>query len=639
MREEETMSKAVIYLRVSTKEQAETGGQKEGYSIPAQREACRRKAESIESVVVEEFVDRGESAKTASRQGLQALLTYLATEHVDYVIVHKIDRLARNRADDVQINLTIQESGARLVSCTESIDDTPSGILVHGIMSSIAEFYSRNLANEVMKGSVQKAKSGGLPGKAPCGYRNIRTVENGRDVRTVEIDPDRGPLMTWAFEEYATGQWTIRTLRDALTDKGLTTLNGPRTPSKPIGTSHLHRLLKHPFYKGVVKYRGVEYAGTHTPLVDEQIWDRVQAILDSKSRSGEKQRQHHHYLKGSLYCANCASRLIVTIATNRYHKEYRYFVCLGRHQRRTTCEQKAVLISKVESGVEEHYADLEPGQNLIGALKATIHEEMDSLQKISGHETRIQHRRIAVLRSERAKLLQAHYADAVPIDMLKTEQDRISQELSRAENRIGTLDIEHDTITRNLDTALDFASRWAQAYRASGSAIRRRFNQAIFRKLCVDGDGNVTSELQEPLEMLLNKPDRKKSEVPSVVDDMDQAWEKMIDIAEVQSESNNSGVDTALATKTGEGLKYERLVGERGLEPPRAYRPLGPEPSASTNSATRPSGSARDGNKTASCVAIEGGEIGHRTGTIRRIWPSNVAMSISPSASTPMALI
>ena len=66
--------------------------------------------------------------------------------------IHKIDRLARNRADDVEINLVLQRAGTTLVSCTENIDETPSGILLHGIMSSIAEFYSANLANEVLPG-------------------------------------------------------------------------------------------------------------------------------------------------------------------------------------------------------------------------------------------------------------------------------------------------------------------------------------------------------------------------------------------------------------------------------------------------------------------------------------------------------
>ena len=102
------------------------------------------------------------------------MLEFITHNTVKYVIVHKVDRLARNRADDVVINLALKQAGAELVSVSENIDQTPSGLLLHGIMSSIAEFYSRNLADEVIKGSTQKAKNGGTPTRAPLGYRNVR---------------------------------------------------------------------------------------------------------------------------------------------------------------------------------------------------------------------------------------------------------------------------------------------------------------------------------------------------------------------------------------------------------------------------------------------------------------------------------
>jgi site-specific DNA recombinase len=155
---------AFIYLRVSTADQAHGADAAEGYSIPAQREACARKARDIGAVVVAEFADRGESARSAARPELQRMLKQLA-EHkdVDYVIVHKVDRLARNRADDVEIQLAIQHAGAQLVSVTESVDGTPSGQLLHAIMAGIAEFYSANLATEILKGSTQKALMGGTP--------------------------------------------------------------------------------------------------------------------------------------------------------------------------------------------------------------------------------------------------------------------------------------------------------------------------------------------------------------------------------------------------------------------------------------------------------------------------------------------
>ncbi|BCQ01683.1 hypothetical protein TPCV4_01270 [Cutibacterium avidum] len=185
---------AVTYQRVSTKEQATTGGRDEGFSIPAQREANRRKAETLGAQVVAEFVNAGESARLAKRPELQRMLDYIATHRVTYCIVHKVDRLARNRLDDVDIRRHLINAGVQLVSATENIDETPSGMLLHGITSSIAEFYSRNLAAEVTKRMTQKVAAGGTPSQAPIGYLNIRRKDDqGREYRTVGSDPDRAP--------------------------------------------------------------------------------------------------------------------------------------------------------------------------------------------------------------------------------------------------------------------------------------------------------------------------------------------------------------------------------------------------------------------------------------------------------------
>lgn len=274
---------AVSYAHLSTKEQAERDGDPEGYSLPAQLEANRRKAESMNADVVEEFLERGESAKSAdTRPELQRMLAYIKEHSVDYVIVHKVDRLARNRLDDAQIHVLIKNAGAQLVSATESIDETPSGMLLHGIMSSIAEFYSRNLADEVVKGMEQKAKIGGTPGRAPLGYRNARIItEEGREIRTVVVDHDRAPLTTWAFEAYTTGNWTLKQMAAELERRGLTTRQTPKSPARALTYNGLHKILSTVYYKGEVTYRSIRYPGRHQPLVDEATWDRVQDVLTS----------------------------------------------------------------------------------------------------------------------------------------------------------------------------------------------------------------------------------------------------------------------------------------------------------------------------------------------------------------------
>jgi site-specific DNA recombinase len=271
--------KAVIYLRVSTKEQAE-----EGYSIPAQAVACRRFIADHGWELADEYVDRGESARTADRPQLQALLARLAEDpSIDCLVVHKLDRLARNLEDHAAVRAVLRKAGVQLHSVTETLEDSASGKLVEGILASIAEFYSANLGQEIRKGMDQKAAQGGWPARAPFGYRNVRRDGAGRRGESV-LEPDQqSPLVVWAFERYATSELSLASLTEALAEKGLRNRLG-----NPPGVSAIHRMLRNPVYAGVVRWRGVEREGTHTPLVSRELFGKVQSVLDAHSSGGER---------------------------------------------------------------------------------------------------------------------------------------------------------------------------------------------------------------------------------------------------------------------------------------------------------------------------------------------------------------
>ncbi|TQF73363.1 recombinase family protein [Rhodococcus spelaei] len=551
---------AVSYIRVSTKEQAERDGDPEGYSIPAQRDANRRKAASIGAVVIEEFVDRGESARSADRPELKRMLAHVKANQIDFVIVHKVDRLARNRVDDVEINLALRNAGATLVSATENIDETASGMLLHGIMSSIAEFYSRNLAAEVNKGMEQKAKTGGTPGKAPLGYRNVGALNpDGREVRTVAVDPERAPLITWAFQAYATGDWTLKSLTAALEDRGLTTVPTPKRPASPIKFNSLHKILTTPYYKGDVTYRGVNYPGRHLPLIDEVTWARVQDVLSSHA-TGEKQREHPHYLKSSVFCGGCGSRLIVTMSKNRYGTVYPYFICMGRHQKVNGCTRKAVLIDVVEELVEDVYRTVQLAPEIRGQVEAMLRQDLQSTRDSAEAEQRDLTTQKERLTNERARLLQAHYAGAVPLDLLKTEQDRIARHLANIEDRLVVTGVEFETIEQNLRTALAYASNCYKGYLVAGHHVRRLYNQAFFERIFVDDD-QVRVELSEPFSTLMGgeiASSARRYAESLATNSRDEGAPSLTDILSRDNKKPSS---------RDEGLKQHVLVPPAGIEP------------------------------------------------------------------------
>ena len=557
---------AVSYLRVSTRDQARRGGgDDEGFSIPAQREANRRKAASMGAMIIKEFVDRGASARSANRPELQRMLEYLEDHDVDYVIVHKIDRLARNRADDVEIMKSLESSDVRLVSTTESIDQTPSGILLHGIMSSIAEFYSRNLAAEVAKGMSQKVRSGGTVGRAPLGYRNHRTVDpEGREMRTVIVDPERAPLVREAFTLYASGDWTVASLTDHLAGRGLTTAPSPRLPSKPITEGHLHKILINPYYKGLTKYQGVHYPGRHEALVDEITWQRVQDVL-ATHLNGERTRKHPHFLKSTVYCGQCGERLMVQNSKSKTGLVYPYFYCTGRHAKRTKCTQRSVLIYEVEKKIEDHYRRIQLEPTLRAGIETLVREEFQVTQTRMAAVRADLKREKDKFERQREKLMEAHYAGAIPVDLLGREQERISRSLREIETRMAATSTEFETIERNLGRALDLAGDCGAAYEQAPDHIKRMFNQAFFEKIFVIqideslADVRVDAQLREPFDVLLGPELRAASRMVTPVPRTKKP---------AGTSANGLSSSTSRTPLQVQGLSNALMVGAEGLEPP-----------------------------------------------------------------------
>jgi site-specific DNA recombinase len=570
---------AVSYLRVSTRDQAYRGGQAEGFSIPAQREANKHKAASLGAIVVKEFVDRGASAKTTNRPELQCMLDYIAENQVDYVIVHKVDRLARNRADDVEINQALDKAGVRLVSTTESIDQTPSGMLLHGIMSSIAEFYSRNLANEVVKGMTQKVRSGGTVSKAPLGYRNIRTTDSeGREMRTVAIDEERAPLVRQAFKLYATGDWTLETLAEHLADRGLTTLATPRVSSVPMTGAKLNKLLLNPYYKGSVTFQGALYPGSHEPLIDEHTWQAVQDSLAAHV-TGERTRDHPHFLKGSVYCGTCESRLLVQISKSRSGDVYPYFMCSGRHSKRNDCRQKAVLIDEVETRIEAHYAHIALDPNFRLKVEALLIDELKTARADS--ETQLRHlkRQREKLERQRDKLMQAHYEGAIPLELLKREQDRIAAELLDIAGKLEASNVHFDVIEHNLSAALDLTVDCALAYKTAPDHIKKQFNQAFFKRILVHSDTTLEPELAPPFDLLLGPELRVATGQERSHESKDANEPTQLSGLIHKSCSSNRPSRCRPVFFSAHGLSKRLLVEPRGIEPLTSWLPAKRSPS------------------------------------------------------------
>ena len=217
----------------------------------------------------------------------------------------------------------------------------------------------------------------------------------------------------------------------------------------------------------------------------------MQEVLDAQGNASEKHREHPHYLKGTVHCGTCGSRLIVSKNKGRRGKVYEYFVCIGRQKKANACLQKAVLIDLVGAKVEDHYREVQPSAELLQQIRSVLLGELAEGRAFAAKEREAQSRRIRKLEDERSKLLDGYYAGAIPVDLMKREQTRITSELNHANERLDAMSAEFDVVEANLEQAVTLAAKWHDAYLRATATERRLLNQAIFEKLYVDERGEI----------------------------------------------------------------------------------------------------------------------------------------------------
>jgi site-specific DNA recombinase len=276
------------YLRVSTVKQGE-----QGVSLQAQREAILRYAERHGIEIIHWFEERVTAAKRG-RPVFAEMLRLLRANKAAGVIVHKIDRSARNLWDWAELGALI-DCGIDVRFANEDLDmKTRGGRLSADIQAVVAADYVRNLREEAKKGIYGRLRQGIYPLPAPVGY-----LDQGAGKVKIP-DAIAAPLVRRAFQLYDGGEVSMRTLCDELNSLGLRTRRGGR-----ILVNALSLILRNPFYCGIIRIKrsGETFKGAHEPLISTALFDRVQARLDGKVRT---QGWKHDYLfRRMLRCKQC----------------------------------------------------------------------------------------------------------------------------------------------------------------------------------------------------------------------------------------------------------------------------------------------------------------------------------------------
>lgn len=328
--------KAVIYLRVSSKKQ-----EQEGFSIPAQRKLLLDFARAKNFKITKEFED-DETAKSEGREHFGLMVDYIKqNKDVEAVLVEKTDRLYRNFKDYV----TIDELGVSvyLVKENEVLGKNSSSHqkFIHGIKVLMAKNYIDNLREESGKGHLQKAESGIFPGsRLPLGYKF------GKDSDKIVPVPDdvSRDIAAKMFEYYATGLYSLESVIKRVKDDGLVRIElmPSLTRLTRMTKSTAHRILRNPFYYGDFYWKGILYHGTHTPLVEKDLWDKVQELLNKSTAKDEPKSKYgtkEFAFKGLMVCGECGRTITAERKTKKSGIEFTYYHCTKFG---TNCKEEAV---------------------------------------------------------------------------------------------------------------------------------------------------------------------------------------------------------------------------------------------------------------------------------------------------------
>ena len=344
-----TTMKSVLYARVSSDKQDVD------LSLSAQLRNLREYAENNGHAVVGEFVDEAESGRTSARPQFQEMIADARrpSRPFDTILVWKYSRFARNREDSIVFKSLLKRHGVRVVSITEPFEDTPTGRLMEGIIESMDEFFSANLAQEIVRGMRESASRGFyMASRAPFGYRRVKVLDGAKERPTLQLDPQTAPVVRRMFDDFIVARG-LKDVTQALNEEGIASPTG-RQWNKTV----VHKILVNKAYLGVLVWgrRGkssqaqspIVVEGAWEPLVSKEIFEQTQEILKSRRflEAHPRRTASRFLLSGLVKCGDCRRLFSGKQAKSG---KFAYYVCGSLlHKGSGACSAPYLSVGKLE---------------------------------------------------------------------------------------------------------------------------------------------------------------------------------------------------------------------------------------------------------------------------------------------------
>lgn len=483
---------AISYLRVSTTRQLNTGADidADGNSIATQREWTTKKALEMRVPIAREFVEPGQSAQTIDkRPEFKKMLRYLDDHpEVKYVVIYMRSRVFRNHLDAAITKRRLREMGVELVSAKENFGDGYMGDAMEAITDVVNELQVRMSGEDIKIKMAHKVERGGSVGRAKLGYLNVRKDFDGRLVNTIDVDPARAPLIKWAFEQYATAKYSVRQLANMLEEQGLRTRPSPKRPASALSPNQLAVILGDPYYTGVIRYKGRLYPGRHEPLITKDLFLQVQSVLSQRNRRGDRDRDHFHFLRGLIYCADCyeegrVSRLVYSMNTGN-GGTYEYYICSAK-LRDGSCAMKNARVADVEDRVARVVAREKLLPDALEGIRDAMRKALAEAQEVDQEQKEQLRKQLKSLEDQEARLIDLAAEGAIQSAKLRERLESITIERGAVTERLAQT-IER--IQSSADKAfafIDLLEDPASLYASIDNNVRRDFLTALFEKIFI----------------------------------------------------------------------------------------------------------------------------------------------------------
>ena len=429
--------RVVLYVRVSSKEQAD-----EGYSIGEQIERLEKYADAMKWEIVKTFVDPGYSGGNTDRPGLKEMIKEIEKGGIDKVVVYKLDRLSRSQLDTLYlIEKIFLANNTDFVSMSENFDtSTPFGRAMIGILAVFAQLEREQIKERTMIGKEARAKEGKWKGgPEPIGY----DYNVAKDL--LEINEYEAMQIRELFDLFIKGI-PLRSIERIFKDKGYTHKYGE------WDSKSARRTVKNKMYAGYIRYRDTYFKADHEPIISEETFEQSQEVLKLREEQYKefyrKPGSQTTYLGGLLYCRHCKGKYCKTQGGSAKYGKLYYYVCYSRGKKvkemikDPNCKNKIWRMETLDEIVLNEIKKLAMDPEYMSRLKDEKHIDEETPDKI-----KILRDEIENIDTQISRFMDLYGIGKFTIDQVSQKIDPLNDKRSALEKEITKLNTERGAIT------------------------------------------------------------------------------------------------------------------------------------------------------------------------------------------------